>query len=199
MNKKLVAVAVGSVVSMGVIFSGSALAAKPHSTNGSEGIVIEDCTCDNWTPVDTNSPLDGIPDVWEGECDVTWYAGDGISSLWTTWGLDLELSWEYTMDAGATEVEGDADAEIDTESALCGTDPALGGDPTVDDEYCEVTNAVVQFPPYGIGADPDSVEPEFEARVKGFQNGKGGPTSRDFVKGTGACAELPPEGDFPPA
>lgn len=98
-------------------------------------------------------------------CTVSW---DDVDA--PTYGVDVEFEAEWVMDG--VEMSSSAELDLDDNWICDGTRCSATGD--------------FALPEFAEGA-----EIKFVGKVKGFDVGADGETSRDFVKATGAC-NLPP-------
>jgi hypothetical protein len=102
-----------------------------------------------------------------GTCDVSWtdLASLGVTDVPVSYGADVEFEAEW--------MDGDVDMEATAEA-------------DVDDYSCDglTCSATVDFalPEYPVDA-----ETSFVAKVKGFETGPDGETSRDFIKDVADC------------
>jgi len=98
-----------------------------------------------------------------GSCTVSW---DDVDA--SAYGADIEFEAEW-MDGSGVEMKTEAELELD------------------DLWQCEagVCSATAEF--VLPGGYPAEAEVEFEARVKGFDNGRDGPKPRNFRKETADC------------
>ena len=114
-------------------------------------------------------------DVSPVTCTCSWVEPSNCEISWTdagapSYGVDVEFEAEWTAD----EVKMQSKAELD-----------LDDNWTCDGTICLASGAF-SLPDYPSGADI-----KFVGKVKGFDTGSDGVTSRDFVKATGDC-NLPP-------
>ena len=151
----------------------SASADKKDENNHDSGYEITEltCECDLWEFVDSDDE-DSEPDHWKGSCDVSWIS----TAPAPAYGADIEFEAEWLADDGITEVEISNDNDI--EGYTCEGDEAS--------ETCTAEDVSV-----ALGDFPADADPEFEVRVKGFENGKTGKKPRDFTKAKADCEVLP--------
>lgn len=102
-----------------------------------------------------------------GSCDVSWtdLASLGVVGVPVAYGADVEFEASWVE----SDVEMEASSEADVDEYTC------------DGLTCTGTVDVV-LPVYPAEADLS-----FEAKVKGFETGRDGPKSRDFIKDTAEC------------
>ena len=98
-----------------------------------------------------------------GSCTVSW-----DDSGAPAYGVDIEFEAEW-MDGSGVEMETGAELELDDLWACAEGICSATGDFALPEGY------------------PEDAEIEFEAKVKGFDNGRNGPRPRNFMKETADC------------
>jgi hypothetical protein len=166
MNTKLKLTTFAAALAL-IVVPMTASAKKPHPTSDF-AVVVESCECtDTGNTMEVESP-DGLVEAPILNCDVSWSSVPAAPA----YGASVEFEAEWA--AGELEYEAKSEAEI--EEYICdGTDP----------DAC-TANVDITVPDV-----PEGAEVEFEAQVKGFENGKDGKVSRDFAKAKDECTVLP--------
>lgn len=163
MNTKLKFTTFAAALAL-IVVPMAASAKQPHPTSTYD-VTVDSCECtDTGIRLDVSELIDG-EDASLLNCNVMWSSTPPAPA----YGASIEFEAEWAVD----ELEYEAKSEAEIEEYEC-----TGATPDACTANVDITVPDV----------PEGAEVEFEAQVKGFENGKDGKVSRDFVKSKGDCS-----------